>query len=593
MLSFITSLAAAAVTPAAYYRFENVSDPTIDTMKLCALEVPAESGVTPEGHANVTGVSVGSYLDFGMVGLARADAVPVPKAPGFAWRASTCAPRASATGLTIEFLLSPTEQCFLRGGSADLLRSTDGSIKFQIAFSGMTWTALAHGDPTAPGPSNGTLAVPFTGEGVLAADYLWTGKTAKRWHHVALVRDATSGRQEIWIDGENQPSMRTNLSADNASRAGHMSGWGLLIDESNPIALCAGIDELAIFEAALSPSLIYAHYTDAITHRVPYRTTDPGGAVPNTTYPDMNNVSYYDLNEYPQGSVLPSPGDHYPHAPHPGGGPGGTVCDGCMSCLDQLTFAPDPRFDAASLTTYKTPYNFNWMDPWTYMAGKQVPSRELFNVTQALMIKLATRWRYGYMLSPRYINETIATANAHPEWPLHAVVPGERGPLVNSSLPKGCYMQDAHGKFITILGDPIPAGQPLTLRAMSAATAAKQGCPDSIFNAEGATYRKQFHFDTIAKQGRLTRPFDLINSDGEVFISLMAHRTPAAPGEYYDYSKDSVCAADYAASGAPNWETYFSMWRTRLTNGFSDTLLAPYRATIFKGTKFSMYQVRL
>ena len=49
----------------------------------------------------------------------------------------------------------------------------------------------------------------------------------------------------------------------------------------------------------------------------------------------------------------------------------------------------DPRFDAAALATYKTPFNFNWMDPWTYMAGKSVPSGELFKTTQMLMATLA------------------------------------------------------------------------------------------------------------------------------------------------------------------------------------------------------------
>ena len=53
-----------------------------------------------------------------------------------------------------------------------------------------------------------------------------------------------------------------------------------------------------------------------------------------------------------------------------------------------------------------------------------------------------------------------------------------------------------------------------------------------------------------------------------------------------------MCSADYEASGAPNWETFFSQWRTRLTNGFSQQLMAGHESTIFKGTKFSQYQVQ-
>ena len=49
--------------------------------------------------------------------------------------------------------------------------------------------------------------------------------------------------------------------------------------------------------------------------------------------------------------------------------------------------------------------------------------------------------------------------------------------------------------------------------------------------------RDKYGFDTLAKEGRLKRPFDILNSDGEVFISLMS------PAEHYDYSKDPVSAA--------------------------------------------------
>ena len=62
-------------------------------------------------------------------------------------------------------------------------------------------------------------------------------------------------------------------------------------------------------------------------------------------------------------------------------------------------------------------------------------------------------------------------------------------------------------------------------------------------------------------KNELERPIDVLNCDGEVFIGLMSHRDPAAPAELYNYSKDPISLADYNASGAPNWLTFFSEWR--------------------------------
>ena len=98
----------------------------------------------------------------------------------------------------------------------------------------------------------------------------------------------------------------------------------------------------------------------------------------------------------------------------------------------------------------------------------------------------------------------------------------------------------------------------------------------------------------VAEAGRLKRSFDILNSDGEVFIGLMSHKTPSAPAEYWDYSKDPVCRADFAASGQPNWESFFSAWRARLTAGWSDRIMRPLRTAggLFERARFSMYQVQ-
>ena len=575
-----SSLAALAAHPACYYRFESLTDATIDSAGGFNLTIPASA----TAHAQVQQKDARSVGNFAVFGYGLEAKAGWPAKPSRVWGAHACGGiiPPTASGLTIEFLLHPTPQCFMRGGFSHLLGSTTDRVGFEITMFGLEFVAKAAGD----GAGDGVLTVPLTGEGTLASDYLWsTTAPAGQWHHIALVRDAHKGTQAIWIDGERQPAM-LNASA-RASAAGIGDVGELLLDAGSSTALCAGIDEVAVYPTALSDSLIYAHSQDALVRRQPYSTTDPGGAVPQTVYPNASNASFFDAAEFTPGTVLPSPGSHF----HPGGGGNNTACDDCLSCLDQLTFAPDPQYDAAAAAKYKLKYNFNWMDPYHYMAGDWPRTREHFNISKAIVELLASRWRYGLQLTRTAAdaNATIAMANAQPDVPLHAVIPGERGALANHSLPKGCYMQNANGQFITILGDVIPAGEPPTLRPMSAATAAAQNCPDSIFaKDDGDAVRAQFA--PLAAAG-LRRPIDVLNSDGEVFIGLMSHRTPPAPAEYWNYSLDAVSAADYAASGAPNWETFFSQWRVRLTTNWKKEIMAPLEADVFKGARFSMYEV--
>lgn len=77
-----------------------------------------------------------------------------------------------------------------------------------------------------------------------------------------------------------------------------------------------------------------------------------------------------------------------------------------------------------------------------------------------------------------------------------------------------------------------------------------------------------------------------------VVISLMT------PAETWDFSADPAVYKDYNASGASDWETYFSQWRLRLTNGWSNVFMADSQlskpgAVLSKSeAKFTMYQVQ-
>ena len=85
----------------------------------------------------------------------------------------------------------------------------------------------------------------------------------------------------------------------------------------------------------------------------------------------------------------------------------------------------------------------------------------------------------------------------------------------------------------------------------------------------------------------LERPIDLINEDGEIFETL---------GNLFGNDKTKVCKdtqvqAAFEKDGAPNWDTFESKWRLRLTARFRDKILKSGLASL-KGTSYSQYQVQ-
>jgi hypothetical protein len=112
----------------------------------------------------------------------------------------------------------------------------------------------------------------------------------------------------------------------------------------------------------------------------------------------------------------------------------------------------------------------------------------------------------------------------------------------------------------------------------------QQGADGAVGDVTPPTRRYMF----TPLNGLLTRPISIINADGEVFISA------DTPAEDYNFSFDPAVAKDFTVSGAPNWLTYWSTWRTRLTTGIRDAFMTdPTLAKgVLKGTKFTMYQVQ-
>ena len=103
------------------------------------------------------------------------------------------------------------------------------------------------------------------------------------------------------------------------------------------------------------PEVLYQHFLDATVHRRPYtlRGAPPAPAslpanASTSSLPNASDASYYYQEAYAPGSVVPSP-----VRPVPGGGSSSNT-QGCLiSCPEQLTYGPHPRFNASSIALGK------------------------------------------------------------------------------------------------------------------------------------------------------------------------------------------------------------------------------------------------
>ena len=112
-----------------------------------------------------------------------------------------------------------------------------------------------------------------------------------------------------------------------------------------PTAFSGDIDEVAVWEVALSDAMIAAHAVGALHKGLPYTYTDPGGASP----PADPTSGALDLHEFAPGTQLPTP-------PSSSNGTRGVTA----SCLEQLRSFPAPRYAQPGST--KLPPLSNCMD---------------------------------------------------------------------------------------------------------------------------------------------------------------------------------------------------------------------------------------
>jgi hypothetical protein len=325
------------------------------------------------------------------------------------WGAVSKVNMQKAKGFTVEFLFKPLDG-FLRGGESWLFEvglGGEGTVPkglkplFIITYNALTFYSYTDSVPgKSAGSPQDSITVHLTGQGVRASDYFWRERPAHGgWHHIVLVKDAETGEQSVWIDGNCTAEMRT---PGNATGRVMTPISTMVIDVRNPVALAAAIDEIAIYDTALPASMIYTHFLDSLVHHQPYSTSDPGLPVPPPTpYPHSNETAYYNLEEYAIGTQLPSPD-----------GDNNTVGAG-MTCVDQMNVVAGPRFNESAIKQYGTPYNFNWMDPH-YMAGATNPSLKRFNANLTIELQVGSKCSQCRQRSRSLHNSSLAVAYCLP-----------------------------------------------------------------------------------------------------------------------------------------------------------------------------------
>ena len=397
--------------------------------------------------------------------------------------------------VTVEFLFKPGYNFQL----TNLIRRNDGAFTVMFDFPKMTFTTIHTSS------SGSVIEDQFTIEMNGLGRKSWGYYVDGNWHHMVFTFNASTGVKQIWVDGQSPQGFSKTITTGTFSNTGTTNfSIGHLI---NYIKYFGSMDEIAVYNTVIPPSLIYKHYLNF-----------------------QNGQSYSFTNDYtgslPTPSAITGPLDMLEFAP---GHPNVT-----MMATDQIQRFPVPRYKPGN-TLIK---NFNWMDP-KYMGGLSQPyvtnNQQAANNGALIQTELAKNFNYFLHLefgNTEFANAYVAVANANPDFKLSVVTFRGQGPDLKSlTKPNDHYLQNSSGEFLDIWGN-------VTTSKIWRPTA-----PISSYVGDGTYKYNQFN-DLL---GRLTRGIDWINENGEIF----PHITEAA------MVKDPVVTAAKNASGL-DWKTFLA-----------------------------------
>ena len=450
--------------------------------------------------------------------------------------------------LTIEFLFKPdlyfnTTQFINRKDNAFLIKMGYPYIQFSTNILSSTGSAISN-----------NLTIELEGIGRGTYGYYTDGN----WHHLVFKYNTTTGKKEVWVDGQLPSGFSTTTATGTFNKnLTNTSNNDVFINTNTTYYKFKGnIDEIALYSDELSSNNIYKHYlnSQALQH---YSFQNSTIVPPNAA----SVTSGIDANEFAPG--------------HP---------TYTVNAIDQLKSFPLPRFKS----TNTLQPNFNWI-AMRYLAGEFQPgvsSSKAVSNSVELQKELAGNWNYYLMVSAntststQYTDSTkfhgawIKLANDNPQWPTSAISfwaqlnPSAFGYTANTGyieckvLPSVHYLKNNAGQFLNL------SGQVNSNKFWSPAA------PLDSFKNDGLTQRVQMQRLLNA----LTRPLDFICENGEVIPK------PSASA----MALDPAIVNDKNAAGIADWDTYLGNRKARVATTYRDLFLnLPQLAN----TQYAEYQI--
>ncbi len=324
-------------------------------------------------------------------------------------------------GFTVEMLVRFDQEFGLQR-NAELFRFGSSSARLdypKIVFSTGTFNGSNIND---------NLTIQLDGIGRKSYSYY----TDNNWHHLAFVFDATTGLKQVWVDGQLPVGFDKTVT-----NLGSVSGNNelTLSTGSNYAKFVGSIDELALYNQAISGSRIYKDYLMAFAGQ------HIDLACLSLTPPPPDPVTGpLDIKDFPIGFNLINQLDF----------------TAVNFQQDQLATFPIARFKPS----HKFLPNVNVMDP-EYIGGKFFPQLAPNNpvpLSTNIQSELATNWNYYFMVSENTNGYTgvfdqawMTYASLHPElkrsvFAYRAQLPG--GIITNTNLTPDHYLRDINGFFI-------------------------------------------------------------------------------------------------------------------------------------------------
>ena len=178
----------------------------------------------------------------------------------------------------------------------------------------------------------------FDGAGRKSAEYYLD----KEWHHFAIVFDGKkNGKFQLYVDGQcpagftryfgQVPAINNLANADFMMSAPSSGNFGTNHPFNSLLGnyINASLDEVAIFDEALSLDWIQMHYQNSIQQHGNYVFSEPVAGFPEIEDPVATIQETYEFYDYPPGYIYPGIA---------------SVPDAVAEPLEQLCSYPNPRY---------------------------------------------------------------------------------------------------------------------------------------------------------------------------------------------------------------------------------------------------------